>query len=196
MKAIVWGITASMAIMFAGGRVVKESAVTFNKDVAPILQKNCQGCHRSGEAAPMSLMTYKEARPWAVAIREAVILKRMPPWYADPHFGKFSNDRSLSQADIETLTFWANHGTPEGDPLQAPKPAQFVDGWNIGTPDLVLEMPEEYHVAANGTIKYEYFTIPTQFTEDKWVQMAEVRPGNRAPGSSCDRVREVAAEAR
>jgi hypothetical protein len=166
--------------MFAGGRVAKESPVTFSKDVAPILQKNCQGCHRPGEAAPMSLLTYREARPWAAAIREAVILKRMPPWYADPHFGTFSNDRSLSQADIETLTAWANSGALEGDPKLAPRPAQFVDGWNIGTPDLVLEMPEEYHVVANGTIKYEYFTIPTKFTEDKWVQMAEVRPGNRA----------------
>jgi hypothetical protein len=180
MKAIVLGVTASLTVLFAGGRVAKESPVTFNKDVAPILQKNCQGCHRPGEAAPMSLLTYKEARPWAAAIREAVILKRMPPWYADPHFGKFSNDRSLSQADIETLTAWANNGAPEGDPGQAPKPREFVDGWNIGTPDLILEMPEEYHVAASGTIKYEYFTIPTKFTEDKWVQMAEVRPGNRA----------------
>src|SRR3981081_4442172 len=129
--------------MLGASKIVKEP-VTFSKDVAPILQKNCQGCHRAGEAAPMSLLTYKEARPWATAIREAVILKRMPPWYADAHFGKFSNDRSLSQAEIETLTSWANNGAPEGDPKQAPKPAQFIDGWNIGTPDLVLEMPQEY----------------------------------------------------
>jgi hypothetical protein len=179
MRLPALALTAGLVTMFGGGRVAKESAVTFNKDVAPILQKNCQGCHRPGEAAPMSLLSYKEARPWAAAIREAVILKRMPPWYADPHFGTFSNDRSLSQSDIETLTAWANNGAPEGDSKQAPKPAQFVDGWNIGTPDLILEMPEEYHVAANGTIKYEYFTIPTKFIEDKWVQMAEVRPGNR-----------------
>jgi hypothetical protein len=166
--------------MLAAGRVAKESPVTFSKDVAPILQKSCQGCHRPGEAAPMSLLTYQEVRPWAAAIREAVLLRRMPPWYADPHYGKFSNDRSLSKAEIETLVTWANNGAPEGDRSQTPKPARFTDGWNIGTPDLVLEMPEEYQVAANGTIKYEYFTIPTKFTEDKWVQMAEVRPGNRA----------------
>src|ERR1700730_16474306 len=133
MRLPALAFTAGLVTLFGGGRVAKESAVTFNKDVAPILQKNCQGCHRPGEAAPMSLLTYKEARPWAAAIREAVILKRMPPWYADPHFGKFSNDRSLSQADIETLTAWANHAAPEGDPAQPPKPAQFVDGWNIGT---------------------------------------------------------------
>src|SRR5713101_7043380 len=115
-RAIALGLTASLATVFAA---------TFSKDVAPILQKNCQGCHRPGEAAPMSLLTYQEARPWAKAIREAVILKRMPPWYANSHFGKFSNDRSLSSADIETLTAWANNGALEGDPAQAPKPAQF-----------------------------------------------------------------------
>ena len=183
MKATLLGFIVGVTGLLAAGpaaRGGKESPVTFSKDVAPILQKNCQGCHRPGEAAPMSLLTYREARPWAKAIREAVILKRMPPWYADPHYGKFSNDRSLSQADIDTLVAWANTGAAEGDARQTPKPINFVDGWNIGTPDLVLEMPEEYHVAAAGTIKYEYFTIPTKFTEDKWVQMAEVRPGNRA----------------
>src|SRR3981081_4076980 len=113
MRLLVLAVTAS-ATLLAAGRI--ESPVTFNKDVAPILQKNCQGCHRPGEAAPMSLLTYREARPWASAIREAVILKRMPPWYADPHYGKFSNDRSLSKVDIETLTAWANNGAPEGDP--------------------------------------------------------------------------------
>jgi hypothetical protein len=169
--AIALGLTASLATVFAA---------TFSKDVAPILQKNCQGCHRPGEPAPMSLLTYQEARPWAKAIREAVILKRMPPWYADPHFGKFANDRSLSQSDIDTLVAWADGGAVEGDPGKAPQPARFVDGWNIGTPDLVLEMVDEYQVPATGTIKYEYFSIPTKFTEDKWVQMAEVRPGNRA----------------
>src|SRR5438105_622122 len=153
-RAIVLGITAG-CLLVAGGsanKIGKEQAVTFSRDVAPILAKNCQGCHRPGEAAPMSLLTYQETRPWAKAIREAVILKRMPPWYADPHFGKFSNDRSLSQSEIETLTAWANNGAPEGDLAQAPKPTEFVDGWNIGTPDLILEMPEEYHVAASGTI--------------------------------------------
>ena len=96
-KAIVLGLTAGLAGLLAAGNAAskagRESPVTFNKDVAPILAKNCQGCHRPGEAAPMSLLTYQEARPWAKAIREAVLLKRMPPWYADPHFGKFSNDR-------------------------------------------------------------------------------------------------------
>src|SRR2546426_12240808 len=122
--AIALGLTASLATVFAASKVAKPEA-TFSKDVAPILQKNCQGCHRPGEAAPMSLLTYQEARPWAKAIREAVILKRMPPWYADSHFGKFSNDRSLSQAEIDTLAAWAENAAPEGDPKIAPQPAQF-----------------------------------------------------------------------
>src|SRR5882672_6884409 len=183
MKTIALGLTASLATLLAAAapsKIAKPPQVTFSKDVAPILAKNCQGCHRPGEAAPMSLLTYQEARPWAKAIREAVLLKRMPPWYADAHYGKFSNDRSLSQTEIDTLVAWADGGALEGNPSHAPKPARFIDGWNIGMPDLVLEMSQEYQVPASGTIRYEYFTIPTQLTEDKWVQMAEVRPGNRA----------------
>jgi hypothetical protein len=153
--------------------------VTFHRDVLPVLQHNCQGCHRPGEAAPMSLLTYKEARPWAKAMREAVLLKKMPPWFADPHVGKFVNDRSLAQKDIDTLVKWADSGAPEGDPNDAPKPVRFLDGWNIGTPDMVVEMPNEIDVPAKGTIEYTYYVMPTGFTEDKWVRMSEVRPGNR-----------------
>jgi hypothetical protein len=172
-------VVFSIGSLLAAAKAGREPA-TFNKDVAPILAKSCQGCHRKGEAAPMPLLTYKDARPWAAAIREAVLLKRMPPWYADPHYGKFSNDRSLTKAEIDTIVAWADSGAPEGDPALAPKRARFVEGWNIGSPDLILEMPEEYRIPAAGTIEYQYFTIPTQFTEDRWVQMAEVRPGNRA----------------
>jgi hypothetical protein len=154
--------------------------VSYNKDVLPVLQKNCQSCHRPGEAAPMSFLTYKETRPWAKAIRTAVLSKKMPPWFADPHVGKFSNDRSLSQADIDTLAKWAETGAAEGNRKDAPAPVAFVDGWNIGKPDVVLEMPADYEVPASGTIEYTYFLLPTGFTEDKWVQMAEARPGNRA----------------
>lgn len=177
MRAFV--LAMSIGSLLAVPRGAKEP-VTFTKDVAPILEARCQGCHRKGEAAPMALTSYKESRPWAAAIREAVLLKRMPPWYADPHFGKFSNDRSLTKAEIDTLVAWADSGAAEGDASQPRKPARFVDGWNIGEPDLVLEMPEEYRVPAEGTIEYQYFTIPTKFPEDRWVRMAEVRPGNRA----------------
>lgn len=155
-------------------------SVTFSKDVAPILQKNCQGCHRPGEAAPMSLRTYQEARPWARAMKQAVLAKKMPPWFADAQYGHFRNDRSLPQKDIDTLVSWVDAGAPEGDPKDLPRPLAFVDGWNIGQPDMVLEMPEPFQVPASGTIEYQYVVLPYKFTEDRWVQMAEVRPGNRA----------------
>jgi hypothetical protein len=166
-----------LVLLLAGSLTAGQA--TFHKDVLPILQKNCQGCHRPGEAAPMSLLTYKDARPWAKAIRESVRMKRMPPWFADPHVGKFANDRSLNQHDIDILATWADSGAPEGDPKDSPSPVKLVTGWNIGEPDLVIEMPSDYRVAAKGTIDYTYFVVPTRFTEDKWVRFAEVRPGNR-----------------
>jgi hypothetical protein len=129
----------------------------------------------------MSLLTYGDVRPWASAIKEAVLLKRMPPWFADPHVGKaFSNDRSLSEQEIETLAGWADAGAPEGDPEAKPKPVEFVDGWNIGQPDTVFEMQQQFDVPAEGVVDYQYLVIPSGFTEDKWVERAEIRPGNRA----------------
>jgi Copper type II ascorbate-dependent monooxygenase, C-terminal domain. len=169
-----------LCAIFPAAAATTQAPVTFYKNVLPILQKNCQGCHRPGEAAPMSLLTYKEVRPWARAIRQSVLIRKMPPWFADSAHGKFANDRSLAKADIDTLVRWADTGAKEGDPADAPPPVQFVDGWNIGKPDIVFEMPNEFHVPASGTIEYQYIVIPTGFTEDKWVQMAEVRPGNRA----------------
>jgi hypothetical protein len=170
------------ALVFAVGCAAAPNVanVTFNKEVLPILQKRCQDCHRPGEAAPMSLMNYQDARPWAKAIRQAVVTKKMPPWFADPHVGKFSNDRSLSQAEIDTLVAWVDGGGQEGNPKDAPAPRQFVEGWNIGKPDLVLQMPNAFDVPATGTVEYQYVRIPTNLTEDKWIQATEVRPGDRA----------------
>jgi hypothetical protein len=155
------------------------STPTYYKHVLPILQASCQGCHRPGEAAPMSFLTYKETRPWAKAIREAVLTRKMPPWLADPHYGKFANDRSLTQAQIDTLAAWAAAGAVEGNPKDAPPPVPFVTGWAIGKPDVVFEMPNEFDVPASGTIAYQYIVIPSGFTQDRWVQIAEARPGNR-----------------
>jgi hypothetical protein len=155
-------------------------SVSFSKDVAPILQRNCQTCHRAGEATPMSLMTFKEARPWAAAMKEAVLTKKMPPWFADPQYGHFANDRSLPQKDIDTLVAWADTGAKEGNPQDLPKPVEFVTGWNIGKPDLQLAMPAAFNVPAKGTIEYQYILIPGDFKEDTWIQNAEIRPGNRA----------------
>ncbi len=153
---------------------------TFNKDVLPLLQKNCQECHRPGEPAPMSLLTYKEARPWAKAMRTAVLTKKMPPWFADPAHGKFANDRRLSQADIDTLVAWADSGAKEGNPTDAPAAITFAEGWNIGTPDVILKMPTPFHVPASGTIDYTWILVPTGFTEDKWIEKIEVRPTARS----------------
>src|SRR5258707_10127664 len=141
--------------------------VTFHKDVLPILQKQCQNCHRPGEVGPMSLLTYKEARPWAKAIGEAVLTRKMPPWFADPHFGKFTNARTLSKGEVDTLVAWASSGAPEGNPKDGPAPIAFVEGWGMGKPDAVFEMPNAFEIPASGTIRYQYRVIPTSFTEAK-----------------------------
>lgn len=153
---------------------------TFSKDVAPILYKNCIGCHRPGEIAPMSLITYKDVRPWARSIRDEVSDATMPPWHADAKHGTFANDRSLTAADRETIVKWASGGAPEGNPADLPPAPTFTEGWTIGEPDLVLTMSEPYKVPADGFIEYEYIEVPTNLTEDKWIQAFEVRPGNRS----------------
>src|SRR5512133_3190761 len=121
-----------------------QPAPTFTKDIAPILQARCQVCHRPGEAAPFSLLTYEQARPWAKAIKEVVLQKKMPPWFADPKFGKFSNDPSLSQGEILTLAAWADGGSPAGDPKHLPPPRQFVEGWTIPRPDVIFQLPKPF----------------------------------------------------
>lgn len=153
--------------------------VTFTSDVAPILQRNCVTCHRPGEVAPMSLMSYKEVRPWAKSIREVVVERRMPPWFADPGYGEFSNDCRLSQKEIDTIVAWVDGGVREGDPREMPPATKFTEGWTIGKPDIVFSMTEEYKVPAEGVIPYKFFVVPTNFTEDKYVQLAEIRQGNR-----------------
>ena len=152
--------------------------VTYAKDVAPIIQKNCQVCHRPGEVAPMSFTNYKEMRPWAKAIREKVVTREMPPWFADPKHGEFSNE-SRSRKKRSTHRAWVEGGAKEGDPKDLPPDPQFPEGWKIGKPDVVLSMPAEFNVPAEGVIPYKYFAVPTNFTEDKYVQFAEIRQGNR-----------------
>jgi hypothetical protein len=163
-----------------GGAPAPPIEVTYHKDVAPILQKSCQGCHRPGEIGPMSLLSYNEVRPWAKAIRAAVVKRQMPPWGADPHYGEFSNDRSLSQQQIDTVVAWVQSGAIEGDPADAPAPLEFVQGWSIGAPDAVVQPPKPFEVPAQGAIEYQYVIFPSGFTEDKWIERVEVRPGNPA----------------
>jgi mono/diheme cytochrome c family protein len=152
--------------------------VTFNKDVAPIFFKNCAECHRPGESAPFSTLSYKDVRPWAKSIKEKVANRTMPPWHADPHFGDFKNNRTLTQAEIDTVVAWVNNGAAEGDAKDLPPVPQYTAGWEISQPDLVIQIPEEYTYKP-GADEYQYFDVPTNFTEDKYVAQVEARPGNR-----------------
>jgi AhpC/TSA family protein len=164
------------------GRVAKpkeNGRITYAKHVSRILQNNCQECHRPGQIAPMSLLSFEDALAWSDTIREVITEGRMPPWYADPQYGKFSNDRRLSPEDKEALLAWLDNGTPRGDDKDLPSPRRFPEGWSIGKPDVIISMPQPFEVpakAANG-IDYQYFTVDPGFKEDRWVQRAEIRPG-------------------
>ena len=161
----------STGLIFAAiamaGSTANPPAITFYEDVLPVLQTNGKTCHRPGEAAPMSFLTYDSTGPWANAMKTAVLTKQMPPWFADPQAGKFSNDRTLSQADINILVAWADTEAAAGDVKDAPAPLNFVEGWRIGKPDLVLEVPNAFHVPAQGTIDYQYVVVPAHLTADK-----------------------------
>jgi len=157
-----------------------QSGPTYSRDVASIIYKNCAGCHRPGEIGPMSLLTYTNTYPWAKSIAARVSAETMPPWHADPSTGEFSNDRRLDPRDKATLLKWIANGAPEGDPKDLPAAPRFAEGWAIGQPDAVVKMGEDYPIPANGTVAYQYFEVPTNFAEDRWVQAFEVRPGNRA----------------
>ncbi|MDQ2841995.1 MAG: cytochrome c [Acidobacteriota bacterium] len=154
--------------------------VTFSKDVAPIFYQHCAGCHRLNDIAPMSLLTYKDARPWAAAVRQAVTLRKMPPWYADPHYGKFANDPRLSETEIQTITAWVQQGAPEGNPADLPARPNFNDNWKIGVLDAIVDIGQDYQVEKRDVPdEYIYFTVDPHFTKDVWVKAVELRPGNR-----------------
>jgi mono/diheme cytochrome c family protein len=152
---------------------------TFYRDVLPIFQQHCQRCHRSGEIGPMPLVTYENARSYAQEIANFVGERKMPPWFADPHYGRFSNDPSLTSEEIQKLTAWADANEPAGEPKDAPPPRQWVEGWNIAKPDVIVKMPKPVALPAHGDVEYTYEIVPTGFTEDKWVQMSEIRPSSR-----------------
>jgi hypothetical protein len=154
------------------------TAVTFTKDVLPILQKNCQSCHRPGQIAPVSFLTYQTTRPWAKAMKAAVVQRTMPPWFADPQYGHFTNDRSLKPEDIDTIVKWVDGGALEGDASDAPQPVQWpADGWQI-RPDLIVQGPT-FSVPAhpkNDVVEWMWVTIPTGFAKDTWVTAVQIRP--------------------
>jgi hypothetical protein len=173
LRYAITGLCLSAAVFAA------DSPVTFNKDVLPILQQKCQVCHRPGEIGPMSLLTYQATRPWAKSIKVAVSTRKMPPWFADPRFGHFSNEKGLTDSEIKTLVTWADNGAPEGNPSEKPAPVTFRDGWNI-RPDLVFQLPKPFKVPAKGTLEYTYIAVSAPFKEDTWVLAGEIRPTNRS----------------
>ena len=175
-----WQKLCVLACLGAAVVTAAPAPVEFHKDIEPLLEAHCQNCHRPGEIGPMPLLTYSQARPWAKAIRQAVLTRAMPPWFADNNIQHYSNDASLSAVEIETIKNWVDAGAPEGDPQLAPAPRRFLDGWNIGQPDMVIEMPAAYPIPGRGTIEYTYIIIPTNFKKDMWVQSLEVRPSDRA----------------
>ena len=154
--------------------------VTFTKDVAPILQKSCQNCHRAGAIAPMSLLTYQDVRPWARSIKSKVVAREMPPWYIDRHIGitKFKDDPSLTDAEIATITKWVDSGAPQGNPADMPKPRVFadVDKWHIGKPDMIVSLPKPYELRANGPDEFYDADVDPEFTEDMYIAAVETKP--------------------
>jgi peroxiredoxin len=159
------------------------SEVTYAKDIAPILQERCVDCHRAGEIAPFELATYEDAAGWGEMMAEVVRERRMPPWHAAPAHGHFANDRSMPEDEKELLFAWVKAGCPEGDPADAPAPPTFTAGWQLPRqPDKVYAMEKPYDVPADGGrggVPYQHFAVPTNFTEDTWIEAAEVQPGNR-----------------
>jgi copper type II ascorbate-dependent monooxygenase-like protein len=178
---ILLAFTFCFALALVGSNTVSGSnkaSPTFSKDIAPIFYKNCIGCHRPGEIAPMSLMTYKEVRPWAKSIREKIASREMPPWHLDSQYGKWENDRRLSQKEIDAVVAWIDDGAKEGNPKDLPALPKLASGWQIGEPDLTFQMPAEFTVSAEGSVPYQYFTVPTNFKEDRYIQALEARAGN------------------
>jgi hypothetical protein len=176
--AIAGFVVAVVGVAAAIHMSAADAPATFNKDVLPILQKNCQSCHRPGQIAPMSLLTYDEARPWARSIRTKVESRQMPPWFADPQHGQFANDRSLSTRDIDTIAKWVAAGAPQGDAADAPPPVAWAaDGWQI-KPDVVVKGPE-FRVPAhtpNDVVEWVTFVVPSGFTKDTWITSLEIKP--------------------
>jgi hypothetical protein len=183
VRAVFAGSIVAAAVLVApaiAGAQGAGGAPTFTKDVAPIFYENCTACHRPGEVAPMSLLTFAAARPYARSIATRVSQGTMPPWYADPAHGEFVNARTLSAAEKDTILKWVSAGAPEGNVADLPAQPVYPDGWSIGKPDAVFALTEDYAVPASGTIDYKHFEVPTNLTEDRWIQAYEVQPGSPA----------------
>jgi hypothetical protein len=173
-------IVSGLAPSMVGQTQPSKSTPTYYKDVLPILRGHCEVCHRAGGIAPMSFESYAEARQYAEAIRVATQNKSMPPWFAVAGVGRFSNDPSLSEEEVAKLAAWAATKAPAGDPSDGPAARHWAEGWSIPQPDLAVKMPRAVELPASGDVDYTYEIVPTHFSEDRWVQMAEVLPSARA----------------
>ena len=178
-----WSGLACFGLSFAGAWIEAQAnavpeRVTYSRDVAPILFENCATCHRPGEIAPMSLHSYDEVRPWAKSIREKVTKREMPPWFADPAHGKFANDASLSEDEIAIIAKWVDQGARRGDVKDMPPFPEFTDGWKMGEPDFIIELPE-VTVPASGPDYFPDLSFTADVPKDEWVRAVEIRPSNR-----------------
>lgn len=169
----------SIPLLLVLGISVQASPPTFYRDILPILQAHCQNCHRKGEIAPMPLVTYRQVKPFAAAIRNVTSKRIMPPWFADPCCGHFSNDPSLTPQQIAAISAWVGAGAPAGNRRDAPPPVRWTTGWNIAPPDAVFTMPVVKKIPATGDVPYQYIIMPTHFKKDRWVSQVEIRPSNR-----------------
>jgi hypothetical protein len=177
MKLAALSTVVPAMVVWSIGTFAVQEPITFHKDVESILQRNCQVCHRPGQIAPMSFMTYESVRPWAKAMKAAVVTRKMPPWFADPHYGPYLNDRALKPAEIETITKWVDAGAPEGDLKDAPPPVVWPPGWMI-QPDVIVDGPTTLVPATSKNNVMEWMTVimPTGFTKDTWVSSVEIKP--------------------
>jgi len=176
------GTLAVIATTHAAGPAPASTVPTFTKDVAPIIFNNCTSCHRTGEVAPMTFLSYEDVRPWAKVIREKTRSREMPPWGADSaHSLKMRNDRSLTQQQIDTIAAWVDGGAPKGSDGDLPPMPKFAEGWTYGRePDYVLEMPIEFTIPAEGELGVQMFYSKVPFAEDRFAEVLEIRPGNRS----------------
>jgi len=179
-------------------------SITFSKHIAPIFNNHCMRCHREGEIAPFNLTSYEDVVGWEDTIMEVIEEERMPPWFANPKHGEFSNDPRLSPEQKDMIFTWIENGMPQGDPTDLPPPPKFTEGWQISEPDQIIRMPEAFSVPAEGTVDYQHYVIDPEWTEDKYIVATEARPQNRSvvhhillyvipPGKRADDTREILA---
>jgi len=166
-----------LAVLTLGAADQPPQRVTFNQHIAPLVYRNCSPCHRPGESAPFSLLTYDDVKRHAAQIAAVTKRRYMPPWLPEKGYGEFAEERRLTDSEIQLIQDWVKQGTPPGVG-PAPRPPKFSDEWQLGTPDLVLRVSQPYQLAADGSAIFWNFILPVPITTSRWVKAIEVRPGN------------------